>query len=151
VIGIVGGTVTAAARSLGHTISFIITQTMLIGMCFYMYYQSPKRGGSHMNKYGPFYFVFLSVPLVMADLTRHILQDTNVWPEPGSAEYRDGCETENVSCLSVVGIIFTIVCTYLGFISLAIGVLWNAQIWTKLKEIRERWKAIRRGEVSDDE
>jgi len=151
VIGIVGGTVTAAARSLGHTISFIITQTMMIGMCFYMYYQSPKRHGRHLYRYGPFYFVLLSVPLVMADLTRHILQDTNVWPEPGSAEYRDGCPTENVTCLSTVGIIFTIICTYFGFTFLAIGVLWNAKIWDKLKEIKGRWNAIRRGEVSDDE
>jgi len=115
-----------------------------------MYYQSPKRRGSHLYRYGPFYLVLFSVPLVMADLTRHLLQDTNVWPEPGSAEYRDGCEQENVTCLSIVGIVFTIVCTYLGFTCLAIGVLWNAKIWDKLKDIRQRWKAIRRGEVSDE-
>jgi len=103
-----------------------------------------------MHRYGPFYLVLFAVPLVMADLTRHILQDTNVWPEPGSAEYRDGCPDETISCLSTVGIIFTIICTYLGFICLAVGVLWNAKIWEKLKEIAHRWKAIRRGEVSDE-
>jgi len=149
-IGLVGGTVTAAARSLGHTISFIITQTMLIGMCFYMYYQSPKRPGPHFNKYGPFYLVLLSFPLIMADLMRHILQDTNVWPEPGSAEYRDGCHQENVTCLSTVGIVFTIVCTYLGFFLLAFGVFWNAKIWEKLVDIRKRWVAIRAGAPSDE-
>jgi len=136
-----------ATRSLGHTISFIITQTMMMGMCFFMYYQSSKRRGRHMVKYGPFYLVLLSFPLVMADLVRHILQDTNVWPEPGSAEYMSSCHQETMACLSTVGIIFTVVCTYLGFICLAIGVFWNANIISKLKEIWFRWKAIRRGEI----
>jgi len=100
-----------------------------------------------MVKYGPFYMVLISFPLIMADLIRHILQDTNVWPEPGSAEYRDQCHEETMACLSTVGIIFTVVCTYLGFIFLAIGVFWNAKILSKLQEIWVRWKAIRRGEV----
>jgi len=125
----------------------MITQTMIMGMVFFMYNESSKRRGSHMVKYGPFYMVLMAFPLIMADLVRHILQDTNVWPEPGSAEYRDQCPDETMKCLSTVGIIFTVVCTYLGFILLAVGVFWNAKILTKLKDICVRWKAIRRGEV----
>ena len=30
--------------------------------------------GTHWQKYGPLYLVGLAVPLVMADLTRHVLQ-----------------------------------------------------------------------------
>jgi hypothetical protein len=88
----------------------------------------------------------------MADLTRHVLQDTKVWPESGwpggrgSAQYRADCHVENISCLSGVGYLFTIAFTYSGFILLAIGTLWNANIMSKLKLCKSQWRAIRSGE-----
>lgn len=33
-----------------------------------------SRRGSHWQKYGPLYLVSVAVPLIMADLTRHVLQ-----------------------------------------------------------------------------
>merc|ERR1719513_224250 len=76
-------------------------------------------------------------PLIMADLVRHVLQDTGVWKECdrppdviwdssctwSSSQYRCselpavGCvpnSHENMAHLSVVGVLFTICCTYGG-------------------------------------
>jgi len=86
--------------------------------------------------------------LVMADLTRHVLEDTNVWPSDGTwgaSEYRDDCTEETMHCLSTVGVIFTIVLTYSGFAMMAFGTMWNANICDKIKDIREEWKKIRSG------
>lgn len=40
---------------------------------------------THLSRYGPAYLVALSVPLVMADLTRHVLQDAGFWKAGPSA------------------------------------------------------------------
>eukprot|EP01004_Peranema_trichophorum_P004138 NODE_307_length_2984_cov_95.594547_g265_i0.p1 GENE.NODE_307_length_2984_cov_95.594547_g265_i0~~NODE_307_length_2984_cov_95.594547_g265_i0.p1 ORF type:complete len:770 (+),score=165.48 NODE_307_length_2984_cov_95.594547_g265_i0:178-2487(+) len=50
---------------------------------------------------------------------------------------------ENMKHLSPMGILFTIFFTYLGFVLLAFGTLWNASIIDKLKEIRETWRELR--------
>jgi len=149
VIGLVGGTVTSSTRSLGHYVSFGITLGMLIIMSLYTAYTVKRRTLPHWNKYGPLYLTLFAVPLIMADLLRHVLQDVGAWPSPGSNEYRSNCSSENVSCLSVVGIFFTIVMTYSGFALLVFGSLWNANICDKLREIREKWKEIRSGESTD--
>jgi len=146
VIGLLSGAVTAAARSLGHYISFGVTLTMMIGINIYIAYKSQNRKRPHWVKYGPLYFTLIAALLVMADLTRHVLQDLNVWksgPFPGSSQYRDGCNEETIKCLSVVGVFFTIIATYLGFIFLFIGTMWNANILVKLKQIRKQWQLLR--------
>ena len=118
-------------------------------MCFviaYTAYKSRSRRGTHWHIFGPTYLVTAAAFLIMADLVRHVLQDLGWWPSgpwPGSSEYRHGCESENMSCLSAVGWIFTVVCTYSGFILLFIGTMWSANIVSKLKAIREKWKALR--------
>jgi len=122
---------------------------MLIMMSLYTLYTVKRRSPPHWNKYGPLYLTLISVPLIMADLLRHVLQDVGSWPSPGSAEYRTGCESENVTCLSVVGVFFTIIMTYLGFAFLVVGSLWNANICEKLREIRIKWREIRSGESTD--
>jgi len=149
VIGLVGGTVTSSARSLGHYVSFGVTLAMLIMMSLYTLYTVKRRTLPNWNKYGPLYLTLISVPLIMADLLRHVLQDVGSWPSPGSSEYRPGCESENVTCLSVVGVFFTIIMTYLGFAFLVVGSLWNANICEKLREIRIKWREIRTGESTD--
>jgi len=146
VIGLLSGAVTAAARSLGHYISCGVTATMMIGVNVYIGYKCRQRKGSHWNRYGPLYFTIVAALLIMADLFRHVLQDVNVWksgPFPGSSEYRDGCEQENIKCLSILGVFFTIIATYLGFILLFIGTMWNANLLQKLKQIRKQWRALR--------
>ena len=36
-----------------------------------------------MQRYASFYLVALAVPLIMADLLRHVLQDSGIWPASG--------------------------------------------------------------------
>jgi len=146
-MAIVGGTVTTAARSAGHYVSFGVTFIMLVVMIIFTANSTKRRYGSKWKKYGPLIFVSLAFPLIMADLTRHVFQDVDWWPPPGSSEYRHGCQTENVTCLSVVGWMFTIVMTYLGFTFLVIGTLWNANIIEKLNECVIKWRELRSNPV----
>jgi len=120
---------------------------MMIAMLAYTIYSLRNRAPPHCNKYGPLYFVIASVPLVMADLTRHLILDhvSVHW----LLEYRKGCGHETVVCLTVVGVIFTIVCTYLGFLCLFIGSLWNANICEKIRELRAKWRELRREAEGD--
>ncbi|KNC77605.1 hypothetical protein SARC_09937 [Sphaeroforma arctica JP610] len=101
-----------------------------------------QRKGTHMNRFGPFYLTLMAVPLVMADLTRHILQDSGYWPSPGSSMYRSGCTSHwHILCLSKVGFWFTIVFTYSGFALLVVGTVWASNVVPK---IRKAWRRIRR-------
>jgi len=122
----------------------------MIGLSIYIWWGSKRRGGSRWNKYGPTYLTIAAGFLIMADLTRHILEDVYAWPERmgyhnlwGSGEYRDDCSEETMHCLSLMGVLFTIVATYLGFLLLVIGTMWNANIIDKLKEIGEEWRRLR--------
>lgn len=57
-----------------------------------------------------------------------------------------GCiptEEERMWNLSPMGIFFTLVCTYFGFILLMVGTMWNANICEKIDEICETWNDIR--------
>jgi len=86
VIGLISGTVSAAARSAGHLISFFITLTLMVVVGFYLY--SATQGQRYYlpfrQKYGPFMVLCVAAPLIMADLVRHLLQDNNVWLECGN-------------------------------------------------------------------
>jgi len=149
VIGILSGTVAASARSLGHYISFGVTCSLMIALNCYIFYCAIKKRKNkpHYIKFGPFYLTFLAALFILADLARHVLQDVNIWksgPWPGSSEYRDGCPTETIKCLSVVGVIFTIIFTYTGFILLFCGTMWNSNIISKLKGIKEQWNLLRK-------
>jgi len=116
-------------------------------MLFVIAYTASKafsRRGTHWNIYGPTYLVVMAALFIMADLVRHVLQDLNWWPYPGSNQYRDNCPYENMSCLSVLGWFFTVVFTYTGFILLFIGTMWNANIVSKFKEIKKKWQSLRK-------
>jgi len=79
---------------------------MLLSILAYTFYKAQFRTGSIVTHWGPLLFVALSFPLIMADPMRHLLQDQNAWPAPGSSEYRSGCHDETVRCLSVMGVFF---------------------------------------------
>jgi len=113
----------------------------MVVMLIYTIYSIRKRTGTHWQRFGPTYFVSLAVPLVMADLTRHLLLDHLHISE--LKEYRSGCPDENVRCLTVLGWFFTIIFTYLGFLCLFIGSLWNANICEKIQEIKKKWRELR--------
>jgi len=181
---------------MGHWISWGITLAMMIAINAFMYHNMTKyrRGMDTRQRIGPFLCTLIAAPLIMADLTRHILSDTNVWPWCGdnemfprinqtwtddctwsSTQYKcdmvccvteedwghsvgieafpaddqQACECndcvhhETMSHLSMIGWLFTIIFTYTGFIFLASGVMWNANILKKLKVIRQTWRELR--------
>ncbi len=151
---------TAAARTLGHWISFGLTLALMVGVLGFVLYTRKNRKGmkTAWQRNGPAILVAVAVPLIMADLLRHVLQDEGAWlaciPKAGggcewysSAEYKAGeAETttdENASHLSTIGVLFTIVATYSGFILLASGTLWNANIMSKVKVIKAKWRQLR--------
>jgi len=131
---------------------------MMIGLSIYVGYHARTRWGTHWQKFGPTYITILASIFVMCDLSRHVLSDLNWWPSQmnngwGSDEYtrdRAGCEQgeENMGCLSTVGVLFTIVFTYTGFLLLVVGTMWNANICDKLKDFRTQWRRIRAGDSS---
>jgi len=142
VIGLFSGTVTTAARHTGHVVSFAITGAMMILVNAFMVYTLKKRRKERprWRKYGPLACTLLAAPLVMADLLRHLLNDYNL---ADLSMYNSDNDEENLTNLTVYGWLFTIIFTYLGFILLFIGVLWNANILEKLKVIRTRWRELR--------
>jgi len=143
VIGVIGGTVTAAARSLGHYISFGVTLAVMLGMCIYVARKRRLRYGSKWRKNGPLILTIFASMFIMADLTRHVIQDLEWWPAPGSSEYRSDCHEETFKCLSVIGWLFTVAFTYFGFALLVVGTMWNANICEKLQDFRDKWAELR--------
>jgi len=90
VIGLISGTVTAAARSLGHYIALSITSLLMLfvgamllrsaisGQRCWMH--GPDSPSPHRAKrYGPFLLQQLAVCLVIADPLRHVLFDVGLW------------------------------------------------------------------------
>lgn len=94
------------AKELAHTVSFGVTLAVLTNVAQYVYNHDKvfrRNKLTHWQRHGPFYLVLLSVPLVMADLTRHALQDAGEWPSPGSDMYQPNCHhTWGLRCLTWV-------------------------------------------------
>jgi len=120
----------------------------MLGLSLYVAHHAKQRWGTHWTKWGPTYLTVIASVLVMADLTRHVVEDLNWWPERldngwGAGEYREDCTTEEMACLTAIGWLFTIVATYSGFALLVVGTMWNANICDKLKEMRVEWRKLR--------
>ena len=105
---------------------------MLTNIAQMVHWKSKTRGGNRWNKRGPLLLTLASVPLVMLDLTRHVLQDGGAWIE-GSRMYRPGCGHADVRCLSGIGAT-CLLATYVGFACLISGVLWSADVPRKLRD-----------------
>jgi len=148
-MAILGTTATVSSRHLSHYLSFVMTTIFLIFLLLYLFHHA-RSSRVGISQYSPFFLVFFSTFFILADPLRHLLQDLHLWLPPSSSEYRRGCSNESISCLSLIGWIFTIGCTYLGFAGLIIGMMWNAQIGEKWREIKEKWREIRREEDEND-
>mmetsp|Transcript_11495 Transcript_11495/g.20365 ORF Transcript_11495/g.20365 Transcript_11495/m.20365 type:complete len:143 (+) Transcript_11495:312-740(+) len=135
-----GISATAGAKSLSHTLSMALTMTILTNLTQYTYHKAQLRRGSLWHRQGPTLLLALATPLLLADLARHCLQDSGVWPAPGSSMYRDDCDEvaglAGLRCLTAVGWIFSILFTYSGFILMLVSVVWAANIHDK---IRSAW------------
>jgi len=147
VIGLISGTVTASARSMGHLISFIIVGFMMILVVAYVGYKARTREPPHWNQYGPFYMSILAALLIMSDQLRQLLLD-HVDGLDNLAMYRDDCDAETLKCLSPVGWGFTIM-VWFGFFFLIWSTMWTAHIVEKLRELRMKWHEIRNPDAYD--
>eukprot|EP01025_Chloroclados_australasicus_P063257 TRINITY_DN8358_c1_g1_i1.p2 TRINITY_DN8358_c1_g1~~TRINITY_DN8358_c1_g1_i1.p2 ORF type:complete len:260 (-),score=6.55 TRINITY_DN8358_c1_g1_i1:371-1063(-) len=142
IAGIFSLTASAASKQFAHALTLVINLVILTNLIQYVAWTCASRKGSHWVRYGPTYLVSLSLPLICADSTRHVLVDNGYFQE-ALGEYRAGCHYEYVRCLSAIGWLFTIFFTYAGFACLLIGILWAANMH---KKMAAGWRTIRRGE-----
>jgi len=143
VASILGVAATEASRQFAHALSFGITLSLLSNLAQYVCWKCGSRKGSHWNRYGPFYLCALAVPLVIADIVRHLLKDYDMLPpalNQALSEYRNDCDAESVQCLSVAGWLFAIIFTYSGYILLFIGNFWCINFTQKVKEAWKMYK-----------
>ena len=110
---------------------------MMTNLAQMVFWKSLRRKGTRLNRHGPTVLVLIAVPLAMLDLTRHVLQDGGVWTD--SHMYRPGCPHADARCLNALGAA-CFLSTYLGFAALIAGVLWSADLFTK---VRDGWRRAR--------
>ena len=154
--GVLGAAASEAAKTLSHSLTFAINLAVLTNLTQHTFARTGRV------RAGPTVLVSASVPLICADLFRHVLQDSGVWSssdshmyvppdaasscDPGAAgdalcraPHSAGgfghaapwscdaerqlcvCPEASIRCLSAVGWIFTILCTYTGFLCLFAG------------------------------
>lgn len=114
----------------------------------YSCWKAQGKSGNWRRKWGPSVLLAAAVPLVTADPTRHVLQDSGVWSGPSSSMYRPGCGPvsglHGFLCLSATGAVFQ-TATYAGFALLLTGVFWQAELVPKL---RAGWRDIQRARAA---
>eukprot|EP01104_Vermistella_antarctica_P005170 TRINITY_DN15600_c0_g1_i1.p1 TRINITY_DN15600_c0_g1~~TRINITY_DN15600_c0_g1_i1.p1 ORF type:complete len:143 (-),score=42.06 TRINITY_DN15600_c0_g1_i1:13-441(-) len=108
---------------------------------------------SFCQQFGPLILTVVATFLIMADLTRHVLMDNGIWVN-ALGMYRNNCNSESLFCLSVLGYVVTIGCTYTGFLCLFVATLWNANIMSKVRLLRvqmsELWSRYRSSKNNND-
>ena len=73
---------TAGLNSLAHSLTFGINLALFTNLLQYIYSETKLRRASIQpgwKKWGPFYCVLCATVGVMADLTRHLINDANNW------------------------------------------------------------------------
>ncbi|CAG9466330.1 unnamed protein product [Pedinophyceae sp. YPF-701] len=142
--GFLGISASAAARALSHSLTFAVNLAVTTNLAQHLYHKS-KATRAHIapawKRQLPSLLALASIPLVMADPTRHVLQDAGLI---SAAMYRADCGPDNglhgLLCLSLAGWIITVFCTYAGFGLLISGVLEGAGVPAK---VRAAWAASR--------
>lgn len=115
------------------------------------------------RKWSPFFILVMATCLSMADLVRHLVNDawSKVCEEVDKGQllsidgkrldpkYDTYCYSQDVAreytdtdALSVYGWVFTIFCTWTGFILLFVGIFWLINFPEK---IRQQWRRARGG------
>ena len=128
-----------ASKQLAHSVSFGVTFAVLTNLAQMVYWKSLTRKGNYWKRNAPTLLVVLSIPMVMFDLTRHVLQDGEIWVDSGM--YRPYCIHTDVRCLTGLGVA-CVLATYGGFACLIVGVLWSANMH---KKVRDGWRRARSG------
>merc|ERR1712003_76156 len=113
--GLMGVATSAGGKALTHSLSFGLTLTITTNLAQLTYHTVKRRTDrGYWQQYGPLYLVCTAVPLVMADLTRRVLQDANMWT--------------NSSLSAIPDVWFTKIFAYVGFFCLIVGNMWSADI-----------------------
>jgi len=88
VIGLLSGTVTASARSLGHVISFYVTGGMMLGLVAFFAHGAVAGNRRHAPtrclRFGPLAVLVCAAVLIMVEPTRHLIGDKEIWPWCGN-------------------------------------------------------------------
>lgn len=86
-IGLVSGSVSAAARSLGHALSLVLTSALML-VVGAMLLRAARTQRAHITpwrrQYGPLLALCAATPLILADVLRHVAQDSGAWPGCGN-------------------------------------------------------------------
>lgn len=127
-MSLLGETASTFALYMGHLLAFAMISVVLIIVIGFTAWSSKKRNGTHWEVYGPLYFVLAAAPLIIMDQGTKFLNDMVELPK------WSGMDT------------FCLVCTYVGFVLLSIGTMWNAQICDKIRDIQLLWKELRAGD-----
>jgi len=143
--GVINVAVTSGARHISHTYGLAVSFALATNLTQYVYWKAQTRRGSHWNRYGPTYLLALSIPLTTIDYIRHTILDNHFAIGKHLSMYKHGCSDgvglPNFECLSTVGWITTVVCTYTGYICMIVGMLWAVDIKRKViaafREIRK--------------
>lgn len=121
-----------------------LTLAILTNLAQYVGWKGLSKSGTHWQRFGPSYLLLIATPLVLADMTRHCLQDAGIWTGMSSRMYRPNCGPvsglHGIWCLSVTGMLFSIAFTYSGFSLMVIAIFWSANLGAKL---RKSWANIR--------
>ena len=134
VAGFLGISSTLAARVASHSFSLAISLSVLTNLIQLFYHSSQVKPGTNWQRFGPTYLLALATSLILADQVRHVLQDSEIWSPPASNMYQDDCDATWFKwCLTPVGWIFAVACTYLGFTLMVVAVLLQTKFITKIK------------------
>jgi len=112
-------------ENLGHTIGLAVIAPIVVGMFFYTAWKSRQRKGTHWYKYGPTYLSAMATPLILLNPVDHVISDQ--LPDVVLHIRKDG----------------TLACTIIGFFLFGCSTLWNANIGSKLKDFRTKWRQLR--------
>jgi glutaredoxin 3 len=86
-MGLLGGTVSAAGRTLGHWLSLGTTGIMMGLVLWFIHSKAKlrkqKRGATFWHVWGPTILVAIAATCIMAEPFRHIFQDMGWWEECG--------------------------------------------------------------------
>lgn len=122
---------TAGAKSFTHSLTWGINLAIFSNMLQFVGRRAQLRDQySWARKWGPFWCIFWGMIFMMADLTRHLLNDAfNIMP----MENDDGSYT-------VYGIVFTFILTWLGAALLLVGILWDTKL---IQKVSQKFRAAR--------
>ncbi|PRP89127.1 Src protein [Planoprotostelium fungivorum] len=129
--------------------SWILTLILLSVLVVYSFIvgfkNTIREDGIHEPyRWLPLVFTSVAFPLIMAEPTRRWLIDLGFLDAQFFGQYIKGCVDGNWKCLSTSGILIAFIFTYVGYILLLFGLVFQYKIGMRYEEIRKREMIKRR-------